>query len=72
MSQLDDIEARLNAATPGAITITPSDVHYLLTLAHKQAIALNKIRAAADYWAKLADGDKYYAKQIHDALGDNR
>jgi len=44
MSQLDEIEARLNAAAPGAITITPSDIHYLRTLARKQAAALEAVR----------------------------
>jgi len=44
VSQLDEIEARLAKAAPGAITITPSDVHYLLTLARKQADALEAVR----------------------------
>ena len=47
MSQLDEIEARLNAAAPGAITITPSDIHYLRTLARKQAAALEAVRELA-------------------------
>ena len=50
MSELDQIEARLKAATPGAITITPSDIDYLLTLARKQAAALEAIAELTDGW----------------------
>lgn len=48
MSQLEDIEARLATAAPGAITITPSDVHYLRTLARKQAAALERVEALVE------------------------
>lgn len=72
MSELDQIEARLKAATPGAITITPSDVAYLLTLARKQAAALWRVERLAARWATLADGDRYYARHIRAALDDER
>ena len=49
MSELDQIEARLKAATPGAVTITPTDVAYLLTLARKQAAALEAVTALAEH-----------------------
>jgi hypothetical protein len=70
VSQLDDIEARLKAAVPGAITITPSDIHYLRTIARQQANALWRVERLAARWATLADGDRYYARHIRAALDD--
>jgi hypothetical protein len=85
MSQLDDIEARLAKAAPGAITITPSDVHYLRTLARNQAAALEAVeRLAVNVEALFAEmpephgaSTRAYATAIRDfratiraALGD--
>jgi ketosteroid isomerase-like protein len=57
---LDAIQARLDAATPGAVTITPSDVAFLLDLAREQQAALEGVlaeleRRAVQYRA-TADG----------------
>lgn len=52
-NRLDAIEASLVVAAPGAITITPSDVSYLLTLARKQQAALDALIFVADNRAAL-------------------
>jgi hypothetical protein len=44
-SRLDAIDARLAAAAPGAITITPTDVAFLLDLARKEQAALDAVKA---------------------------
>jgi hypothetical protein len=42
-ARLDAIQARLDAAAPGAITITPSDIAFLLDLARKQQAAIDAL-----------------------------
>lgn len=44
-ARLDAIDSRLAAAAPGAITITPSDVAFLLDLARKQQAAIDAVTA---------------------------
>jgi hypothetical protein len=65
-ARLDAIQARLDAATPGAITITPSDVSFLFDLARKQQAVIDAVKAGAlreaargittndplDYWSQ--------------------
>lgn len=71
MSRLDDIEARLKAASPGAITITPSDIHYLLTIARKQADALDSvppIQHGIDADARFANGYNEALRRVRAAL----
>jgi hypothetical protein len=41
--QLDAIQSRLDAAVPGAITITPSDIAFLLDLAREQQAAIDAV-----------------------------
>lgn len=48
--RLDAIQRRIDAATPGAVTITPSDVAFLLDLARKQQAALDAVTARLDEW----------------------
>lgn len=53
--QLDAIQARADAATPGAITITPSDIADLLVLAREQQAAIDAVRVLV-HDDTLADG----------------
>ena len=64
--RLDAITARLDAATPGAITITPSDIDYLRKLARKQAAALEAVEALAKAWESRGEHDMKFSKSIPD------
>jgi len=48
--RLDAIQARLDRAAPGAITITPSDVAWLRDTARKQQAALDAVTAIVEEW----------------------
>jgi hypothetical protein len=61
--QLDAIDARLAAAVPGAITITPGDVSFLLELARKQRAALD---ALSDWAGRNRTG--FYDEAQDDAI----
>jgi hypothetical protein len=49
-AQLDAIQSRLDAAAPGAVTITPSDVAWLRDTARKQQAAIDAALALAEEW----------------------
>jgi hypothetical protein len=44
-AKLDAIQARLDAAAPGAITILPSEVAWLRDTARKQQTAIDAVKA---------------------------
>jgi hypothetical protein len=48
--RLDAIQKRLDAAAPGTITITPSDVAWLRDTARKQQAQLDAVRELAERW----------------------
>jgi hypothetical protein len=49
-ARLDAIQTRLDAAAPGAVTITPSDVAWLRDTARKQQAAIDAALALAEEW----------------------
>jgi len=65
--RLDAITARLNAAAPGAITIRPSDIGYLLDLARKQAAALEAVDVMEEWAVQFANGSVEEADGSKDA-----
>ncbi|AYN57901.1 hypothetical protein PP640_gp49 [Arthrobacter phage Faja] len=64
--RLDAIQKRLDAAAPGTITITPSDVAWLRVTARKQDAALEAVRALAERWNSRGESDMAFSKTIED------
>jgi hypothetical protein len=62
-ARLDAIQSRLDAAVPGAITITPSDIGFLLDLARKQQAAID---ALSDWAGRNRTG--FYDEAQDDAI----
>lgn len=64
--RLDAIDARLAKAAPGAITITPSDVAFLLDLARKQQVKLDAVESLAIGWTLRGESDMAFSKTLPD------